>query len=69
MVEAKTYAEGTVFAVCILNPDLDSGVKGLVKFTQEPGQKIHVWAEVTGLKEGLHGFHVHQYGKISLAGN
>ena len=66
MVETKAYAEGTIFAICIMNPDGGSNVKGVVKFTQEPGQKVHVSGEVTGLAEGLHGFHVHQYGKISL---
>ena len=65
MVETKAYPEGTLFAICILNPDGGSGVSGLVKFVKEPGKKVHVSGEVTGLTEGLHGFHVHQFGKIS----
>ena len=57
--DAKTH-----YAVCVLNPDNDSGVKGIVKFIQKEGEKVRVWGEVTGLTEGLHGFHVHQFGKL-----
>ena len=53
-----------VFALCLLKPDGGSGVQGVVKFSQEPGQKTRVVAEVTGLTPGLHGFHVHQYGNL-----
>ena len=51
------------YAICLLKPDLDSGVKGVVRFTQVEGEKTRVQAEVTGLKPGTHGFHVHEFGK------
>ena len=52
------------YAVCILKPDGGSGVEGVVKFVQAAGGKTRVKAEITGLSEGLHGFHVHQYGNL-----
>ena len=55
---AKTH-----YAVCVMNPDGDSGVKGIVRFTQVEGQHINIKAEISGLSEGLHGFHIHQFGK------
>ncbi|XP_003737085.1 superoxide dismutase [Cu-Zn] [Galendromus occidentalis] len=45
-------------AVAVLKAD---GVQGTIWFTQE-GDSVKVTGEVTGLKEGKHGFHVHQYG-------
>ena len=56
--EVKTH-----YAVCVLLPDGDSGVKGIVKFTQKEGEQCHIHGEISGLSEGLHGFHVHQFGK------
>eukprot|EP00252_Welwitschia_mirabilis_P023735 TRINITY_DN679_c0_g1_i1.p1 TRINITY_DN679_c0_g1~~TRINITY_DN679_c0_g1_i1.p1 ORF type:complete len:155 (-),score=25.00 TRINITY_DN679_c0_g1_i1:493-957(-) len=38
------------------------GVKGVVNFTQENNGPTTVNAKVTGLKPGLHGFHVHALG-------
>ena len=64
MVESQppSYAEGTLFALCILNPD-NSQVSGVVRFVQEPGKKVKIMGEMKGLTPGLHGFHVHQFGK------
>ena len=58
VAEAPTH-----YAVCVLNQDGDSGVKGIAKFVQKEGEQCHITAEVTGLSEGHHGFHVHQFGK------
>ena len=66
MVESThTHPDGTLFAVCILNPDNNSGVSGTIKFVQEPGKKARVFGEMKGLTPGEHGFHVHQFGKIN----
>ena len=59
MVEAQTH-----YAVCVMNPDGDSGVSGIVKFTQVEGQKVRIVADVKGLTPGVHGFHIHQFGKF-----
>ena len=59
MVSANTH-----YAVCVMNPDGDSGVKGIVKFTQVEGEAIKITAEVSGLTPGRHGVHIHQFGKF-----
>ncbi|CDW78842.1 UNKNOWN [Stylonychia lemnae] len=56
-MEGKTY-----YAVCMMQEDHHSGVSGLVKFVQQEGGKCHISAELKGLKPGLHGFHVHEFG-------
>jgi Cu/Zn superoxide dismutase len=58
MVEGKTY-----YAVCVMYEDNSSGVNGVVKFIQTEGGKVRIQAELTGLKPGKHGFHVHEFGK------
>ena len=56
-------ASGIVKAVCMLNPDGDSGVSGKVVLeAQEKGTKIT--GTVTGLKPGKHGFNIHELGMI-----
>ncbi|QQP41087.1 Superoxide dismutase, partial [Caligus rogercresseyi] len=45
-----------VKAVCVLKGDK---VNGTVFLTQE---KVHVEGKLEGLSEGLHGFHVHEFG-------
>ena len=62
MVEATTH-----YAICMLNPDQNSGVSGWAKFKQVEGQQIEITAEMNGLTPGLHGFHVHQFGKFFIS--
>mgnify|MGYP006299699935 CR=1 FL=1 len=52
------------YAICILRPDGGSGVNGCVKFVQPQGGKVRVVAEISGLTEGDHGFHVHEFGNL-----
>jgi len=52
-------------AVCILNPDGDSGVSGVCWLTQVPGQNCVIKAEMKGLTPGKHGFHIHQFGNLT----
>uniref|UniRef100_A0A7N9CB93 Superoxide dismutase 1 n=1 Tax=Macaca fascicularis TaxID=9541 RepID=A0A7N9CB93_MACFA len=48
-------------AVCVLKGD--SPVQGTINFEQkESNGPVKVWGSITGLTEGLHGFHVHQFG-------
>ncbi|WP_246112785.1 superoxide dismutase family protein [Allorhodopirellula solitaria] len=51
-------------AVCKLEPIGDSKVKGTIHFEQE-GDKVTLTGEVSGLKPGKHGFHVHEKGDLS----
>jgi len=47
-------------AVCVLAGDL---VKGVVNLTQQsPECPVEIKGEITGLKEGKHGFHIHEFG-------
>ena len=48
-------------AVAVMHPLGDSGVHGVVYFTQlDTG--MQVVADIQGLTPGAHGFHIHQYG-------
>ena len=51
-------------AVCVLTPTEGNNVKGKVTFTQTDGG-ILIEANVEGLSEGKHGFHIHEFGDIS----
>ncbi|EGR32767.1 hypothetical protein IMG5_070940 [Ichthyophthirius multifiliis] len=53
-----------LYATCILSPDGNSGVNGLVKLIQQ-GDYTTITATINGLKKGLHGFHIHQFGNLT----
>jgi len=53
------------FAICLLKEDNASGVNGVVKYHQKTGGPTLVFATVKGLKQGKHGFHVHEFGNLS----
>jgi Cu-Zn family superoxide dismutase len=53
-------------AICVVHPLGGSKVAGKVVFTQVSGG-VQVNAELTGLAEGKHGFHVHEFGDCSMA--
>lgn len=56
-----TVAARPLAAIAVLQPDGGSGVTGTVQFRQDaPGEPTHIKATVQGLKDGMHGFHVHQ---------
>ena len=48
-------------AICVLQQENGSGVSGIVNFRQANAQApVEITARVTGLKDGKHGFHVHE---------
>ena len=51
-------------AIGMLYPTEGNNVLGKVIFTQTDSG-VHIVAEVTGLSEGPHGIHIHQYGDCS----
>jgi Cu-Zn family superoxide dismutase len=51
-------------AVAQLSPATNSGVRGLVTFTEQ-GNSTRVTASLTGLTPGRHGFHIHEKGDCS----
>ncbi|KAH8291506.1 hypothetical protein KR054_012253 [Drosophila jambulina] len=58
-IQAIAYLTGPV------QPD-NSQVKGNVTFTQNDcGQNVHVRIQLEGVKEGKHGFHIHEKGDLS----
>jgi Cu-Zn family superoxide dismutase len=55
----------TLKAVAVLSSNLGSGVNGTIVFEQSYGQPLKVTGHIFGLKDGLHGWHVHQFGNIT----
>jgi Cu-Zn family superoxide dismutase len=51
-------------AICVLHPTEGNNATGTIVFTKTDSG-IHVLAEMTGLPEGRHGFHIHQHGDCS----
>ena len=51
-------------AICVMTPTEGNEVKGLITFTQTDGG-ILIEADIEGLTEGNHGFHIHEWGDIS----
>jgi len=52
-----------LYAICIMNPDGGSNVRGIVKLVQTNG-KVKITAEIENLPAGKHGFHVHEFGNL-----
>lgn len=56
--------ESPIVASATLNPTEGNDVRGRVTFSNEPNGVLVV-AELSGLNEGLHGFHIHETGDCS----
>ena len=59
----KHEHEEVTDAVAVLVPMKASGVSGTILLKQEKGY-VQVTGEVTGLKPGKHGFHIHMFGDL-----
>ena len=42
-----------------------NNVSGIIKFTQLEHNKLEVEYDIKGMKDGKHGFHIHEYGDLS----
>lgn len=51
-------------AIAVLHPTAGNQVTGTVTFTSS-GDGVRVVADISGLKPGKHGFHVHEFGDCS----
>jgi len=52
-------------AICVLHEN-ESKIKGHIVFLQKSGEKkVKISYKIYGLDDGLHGFHVHQYGDLT----
>ncbi|MBO6522247.1 MAG: superoxide dismutase family protein [Balneolaceae bacterium] len=68
---SNEHAEGmkapsVTMAVSTVHPIGESGVSGTVRFESVTGG-VEVTAELSGLEEGNHGFHIHQYGDCTAS--
>lgn len=59
-------AQENTKAIAVVHPTTGSQVMGTVTFTAG-ADGVHVVADLTGLKPGKHGFHVHEFGDCSSA--
>ena len=50
-------------AVCVLTNTIDKNIKGNIEF-KEVSDYLVVTVNITGLSEGYHGIHIHQYGDL-----
>ncbi|MFH5830793.1 superoxide dismutase family protein [Halalkalibaculum sp. DA3122] len=66
--EETTTAPSTNFtkAVAVVHPTEGNEVSGTVTFEQT-AEGVQVTAELSGLEEGRHGFHIHQYGDCTAS--
>jgi len=55
-------AEQTIEAVAVLG---HGDAKGMISFKQKPGKATIISGTITGLSEGLHGLHIHEFGDLS----
>jgi Cu-Zn family superoxide dismutase len=66
LLAGSLHAAPPMRAVAVLSPLGGSGVSGTVTFVKtEAGLRISV--HVQGLKPGVHGFHIHEFGDCSAA--
>ena len=49
--------------ICVLHQN-DNNVSGIIKLLQLDN-KLKIEYEIKGLKDGLHGFHIHEYGDLT----
>ena len=62
-VNKLTEAEDSVIAQCdLLHSDT---VNGTILLMQKPGTATLIKGRITGLTEGKHGFHIHEFGDMS----
>jgi Cu-Zn family superoxide dismutase len=61
-VSQLSEAEQTIEAVAVLG---HGDAKGMISFKQKPGKATIISGTITGLSEGKHGFHIHEFGDLS----
>ena len=63
-VNSLTESQETVKALCEFEHTTGE-VKGLIYLKQEAGKPTVIHGNITGLTEGEHGFHIHEFGDLS----
>ncbi|MDR8392206.1 superoxide dismutase family protein [Aliifodinibius sp. S!AR15-10] len=64
--EEPTPSTNFTNAVAVVHPTEGNSVSGTVHLEQT-AEGVQVTAELTGLSEGRHGFHIHQYGDCTAS--
>jgi Cu-Zn family superoxide dismutase len=64
--EGQAVKGGPKSAVAVIHGFGDHPVKGVIYFTATDGG-VDIVGEITGLKPGKHGFHIHEFGDCSSA--
>jgi superoxide dismutase, Cu-Zn family len=64
MDQMKREQSAVKRAIAVMTPTKGNSVQGTVTF-EEGETGVRVIASLTGLKQGKHGFHVHEFGDIS----
>ena len=64
LIHSPALAGDVTKAVAVLHPTAGNNVSGMVTFTKS-GDEVKVVADITGLKPGKHGFHIHEFGDCS----
>lgn len=62
--ETTVESNNITKAVCVLHPTAGNDVSGIITFTKTDNG-IKIVADVEGLTEGKHGFHIHEFGDCS----
>ena len=53
----------TLNAICVIHNNKDN-ITGVIKFFQK-NKKVTIEYDIKGLKDGKHGFHIHEYGDLT----
>jgi len=59
----ESETKSTRYAVAVMAPN-DNGVTGVVHF-EDTGNGVKIKYNITGLSDGEHGFHIHEYGDLT----
>ena len=59
----KSETPPTTYAVAVMAPN-DNGVDGVVRF-RDTGKGVEINYDITGMADGEHGFHIHEYGDLT----
>ncbi|XP_055352678.1 superoxide dismutase [Cu-Zn]-like [Paramacrobiotus metropolitanus] len=61
----STMSGSKLKAIAVLVPSKDSKVSGTITFDQLADQMVVIQGNISGLPDGKHGFHVHEFGDLS----
>lgn len=63
LTKYQSETKSTRYAVAVMAPN-DNGVTGVVHF-EDTGNGVLIKYNITGLSDGEHGFHIHEYGDLT----